>query len=110
VLHHQRLTLQVTLATVVATGALGWVIPKGFFPQQDTGLLVGVSQAPADISFAAMMDRQRSLADVIRTDPDVAAVASFIGADGTNPTMNTGRLSITLKPHNQRKNGVDAII
>jgi multidrug efflux pump len=110
VFDHQRFTLQVTLATVIATGLLAWWIPKGFFPQQDTGLIVGVSQAPPDISFPAMMDRQRALADVIRADPDVAAVASFIGADGTNPTLNTGRLSITLKPQSQRKAGVDEII
>jgi multidrug efflux pump len=110
VLDHQRLTLQVTLATVVATVALSWVIPKGFFPQQDTGLIVGVSQAPPDISFPAMMQRQRALADVVRADPDVASVASFIGADGTNPTINTGRMSITLRPQKDREARVEEII
>ncbi|HEX7598594.1 MAG TPA: efflux RND transporter permease subunit, partial [Polyangia bacterium] len=107
---HQRFTLLATLATLALTGILAWVIPKGFFPQQDTGLIVGVSQAPPSISFSAMMSRQRALADVIRVDPDVEAVASFIGADGSNPTMNVGRLSITLKPHAQRKSNADEII
>jgi multidrug efflux pump len=110
VLDHQRFTLQMTLATLAATMLLAWAIPKGFFPQQDTGLIVGVSQAPPDISFPAMLDRQRAVADVIRADPDVASVASFIGADGTNATLNTGRFSITLKPQKQRDAGVDEII
>jgi multidrug efflux pump len=86
------------------------VIPKGFFPQQDTGLIVGVSEAPPAISFPAMMDRQRALADVIRADPDVQTVASFIGADGSNPTMNVGRLSISLTPRNKRSADADAVI
>jgi len=110
VLRHQRLTLLLTLATLALTGCLAWAIPKGFFPQQDTGLIVGVSQAPPSISFPAMMDRQRALADLIRADPDVQAVASFIGADGSNPTMNVGRLSITLKPRGHRNSDADAII
>jgi multidrug efflux pump len=110
VLDHQRLTLQVTLATLAATMLMAWAIPKGFFPQQDTGLIVGVSQAPPDISFPAMMERQRALADVIRADPDVASVASFIGADGTNATMNTGRFSISLKNQKQRHSGADEVI
>jgi multidrug efflux pump len=110
VFEHQRLTLQMTLATVVATVLLAWLIPKGFFPQQDTGLIVGVSQGPPDISFAAMMDRQRALADVIRADPDVAALASFIGADGTNPTLNSGRFSISLLPRARRSAGAEEVI
>ena len=110
VLAHQRFTLLATAATLALTGVLAWVIPKGFFPQQDTGLIVGVSQAPPSISFSAMMDRQRALADVVRADPDVQAVASFIGADGSNPTMNVGRLSITLKPRAQRNTSADEII
>ena len=110
VLDHQRLTLAATVATLALTAVLALVVPKGFFPQQDTGLLIGVSQAPAGISFPAMMDRQRALADVVRQDPDVAAVASFIGADGTNPTINTGRLSITLKPRDQRRASAEEII
>ena len=110
VLTHKRLTLIATVATLALTGILAWVIPKGFFPQQDTGLVVGVSEAPPTISFPAMMDRQRTLADVIRADPDVQTVASFIGADGSNPTMNVGRLSISLVPRNKRSSDADAVI
>ncbi len=102
VLDHQRLTLAVTVGTLALTFALAVVIPKGFFPQQDTGLIIGVTEGAPDASFVRMMDRQRALADVVLRDPDVAAVASFIGADGTNPTSNSGRLNITLKPRNQR--------
>src|SRR5581483_4045092 len=100
----------ITLGTVAATVLLAWLIPKGFFPQQDTGLIIGVSEAPADVSFPAMMDRQRALADVIRQDPDVATVASFIGADGTNPTLNTGRFSIALKSRKQRSSSAEEVI
>jgi multidrug efflux pump subunit AcrB len=110
VLRHKRFTLAVTGGTVVLTGLLAWLIPKGFFPQQDTGLIVGVSQAPASISFTAMMQRQCALADIVREDPDVQAVASFIGADGTNPTMNTGRLSIVLRPRTVRDADADQIM
>jgi multidrug efflux pump len=110
VLRHKRFTLAANLATVGLTVLLAWIVPKGFFPQQDTGLLVGVSEASPSISFPAMMDRQRAAADVIRADPDVQAVASFIGADGTNPTLNVGRLSITLKSRHVRKADADAII
>ena len=103
VLQHQTLTLLVTLATVGLTVLLAVVIPKGFFPQQDTGLINGVTEAPADISFQRMIDRQRALAEaIVKDDPDVSTVASFIGADGTNATANSGRLSITLKPGKQR--------
>ena len=98
VLGHQTLTLVVTLGTVALTAWLAVVVPKGFFPQQDTGLIVGVSEAPADSSFLRMMDRQRALAEVILQDPDVATVASFIGTDGTNPTLSSGRFSIALRP------------
>jgi multidrug efflux pump len=110
VLNHQGLTLAVTIATVAFTALLAWIIPKGFFPQQDTGLIVGVSEASADISFAKMMDRQHALADAVLTDPDVETVASFIGSDGTNPTMNSGRLSIALKPRDHRKANVEEVI
>jgi len=110
VLAHQRFTLLVTLATLALTGYLAWVIPKGFFPQQDTGLIVGVTQAPPAISFSAMMDRQRALADVVRSDPDVQTVASFIGADGTNPALSVGRLSISLRPRAKRSASADEII
>jgi multidrug efflux pump subunit AcrB len=110
VLAHQRTTLLVTLATVAMTALLAVVVPKGFFPQQDTGLIVGVSEAPPDVSFPRMMELQTELADVVRQDPDVASVASFIGADGTNPTTNSGRLSIALKPRAERKASAEEII
>jgi multidrug efflux pump len=102
VLAHQKTTLIATLATVALTGILAVVIPKGFFPRQDTGQLIGVTEAAPDISFARMMDRQQAIADVVLKDPDVATVASFIGADGTNATLNSGRLSIALKPRAER--------
>jgi multidrug efflux pump len=102
VLAHRRTTMLATLATVAVTVVLAVVTPKGLFPQQDTGLLLGVTEASPDISFAAMSERQRAVADVVLRDPDVGSVASFIGADGTNPTLNTGRLSIRLKSRSQR--------
>src|SRR5262249_17762449 len=86
------------------------VIPKGFFPQQDTGLIVGVTEASPGTSFSHMMDRQRAVADVVRQDPDIATVASFIGVDGTNATLNSGRLSIALKPRAERSASADEII
>ncbi|HEY2903916.1 MAG TPA: multidrug efflux RND transporter permease subunit [Polyangia bacterium] len=107
---HQGLTLAATVATVMFTALLAVIVPKGLFPQQDTGLLLGVTEAPPDISFDAMSERQRAVADLVRVDPDVASVSSFIGADGTNPTLNSGRLSITLKAHKDRKAGAQEII
>jgi len=110
VLDHTRTTLIATLLTVVLTGLLAWFIPKGFFPLEDTGLLVAVTEAPPDTSFSRMMDFQTSVADVVLKDPDVVSVASFIGSDGTNPTSNVGRLSITLKPREERKADASDII
>ncbi|MGI9104112.1 MAG: efflux RND transporter permease subunit, partial [Terriglobales bacterium] len=110
VLRHQRFTLAVALGTMLATVGLYIAIPKGFFPQQDTGLLVGVSEAPADVSFDSMRRRQMALADAVRTDPDVVSVASFIGADGTNATPNSGRLTIALKPREERTASAEQII
>jgi len=110
VLGHQLFTLIVTIATVGLTVLLAVIIPKGFFPQQDTGLVIGVSEAPADVSFGRMMERQRMAAEIIKSDPDVASVASFIGADGTNATGNSGRFSITLKERSERSAGADEII
>jgi len=110
VLEHQPLTLAVTVATLLFTLVLAVIIPKGFFPQQDTGLIVGVSEGSADASFTRMMDRQRALADVVLQDPDVAGLASFIGADGTNATTNSGRLNITLKPRGERSASATEII
>ncbi len=103
VLRHQRLTLTITLATVAITVWLYVIVPKGFFPIQDTGEILGVSQAPADISFAAMSQRQQALAKVILQDPAVESLSSFIGIDGVNTTLNSGRIQINLKPLEERK-------
>jgi multidrug efflux pump len=102
VLRFQTLTLLVALSTLVLTVYLYIVIPKGFFPVQDTGVIQGISQAPASISFQAMAHAQQELAQVILQDPAVESLSSFIGADGTNTTLNSGRMSINLKPLNQR--------
>ncbi|HZX66788.1 MAG TPA: multidrug efflux RND transporter permease subunit [Myxococcales bacterium] len=110
VLRHQFFTLVVTIATLALTAFLAVVIPKGFFPLQDTGLLVGVTEAGPDVSFPRMLGLQQQLAEVALSDPDVASVASFIGADGTNPTSNSGRLSITLKPRKERSESAQGII
>jgi multidrug efflux pump len=109
VLRHKLATLLVTIATLALTVGLAVYVPKGFFPQQDTGMLLGVSEAGADVSFPKMMALQRALADAILSDPDVQNVASFIGSDGTNPTTNSGRLSISLKPLSQRSASADEI-
>jgi multidrug efflux pump len=102
VLDHQRLTLWVALATLVITAGLYVVIPKGFFPDQDTGLIQGVSDAPEGVSYAAMAERQQALAQAILKDPDVASLSSFIGVDGNNVTLNSGRFLINLKPRDAR--------
>jgi multidrug efflux pump len=102
VLDHQRFTLVITVGTLLLTALLAWIIPKGFFPEQDTGLLVGVSEAAPDVSFARMASLQRKLDEVLMQDPAVATVASSIGADGTNPTANSGRVTIALKPRSER--------
>jgi multidrug efflux pump len=102
VLRYQTLTLLVALGTLVLTIFLYIVIPKGFFPVQDTGVIQGISQAPASISFEAMTKAQQDLAKVILQDPAVESLSSFIGADGTNTTLNSGRMSINLKPLDQR--------
>ncbi|HSP19962.1 MAG TPA: efflux RND transporter permease subunit, partial [Myxococcaceae bacterium] len=110
VLRHQPLTLALTIATFVLTVVLALIIPKGFFPVQDTGLLTGITEAGPDVSFARMTELQQQVVQVIHDDPDVASVASFIGADGNNPTTNSGRLSVTLKPREDRKANATAII
>jgi multidrug efflux pump len=102
VLRHQTATLLVAAATLVLTVFLYIAIPKGFFPVQDTGVIQGISQAPQSISFSAMAEKQQELASVILADPAVASLSSFIGADGTNTTLNSGRMAINLKPLNQR--------
>ena len=110
VLEHQRLTLWVATGTVVVTALLYVLIPKGFFPDQDTGLIQGVSEASESISYAAMAERQQALAVAILTDPDVRSLSSFIGVDGNNVTLNSGRFLINLKPRDQRSANVAAII
>jgi multidrug efflux pump len=110
VLDHQRTTLVVTILTLVITFLLAVIVPKGFFPQQDTGLITGISYASPDVSFPRMMDRQTALAQVVLQDPDVLSVASFIGADGTNATTNSGRLNITLKNRGDRSSNAQEII
>jgi multidrug efflux pump len=110
VLQHQPATLLVTLATLVLTIILYIVIPKGFFPVQDTGQILGISQAPPTVSFPSMVQRQQALADIILQDPDVANINSFIGIDGTNTTANSGRIQINLKPRAQRSDTASDVI
>ncbi len=98
VLGYQTITLLVFLATLVLTAVLYITIPKGFFPTQDTGIVQGITQASPDTSFAAMAQRQQQLANLILADPAVAGISSFIGPDGTNATLNSGRIQINLKP------------
>src|ERR1700728_1358109 len=102
VLDHQPLVLWVAVGTVVLTVALYVVIPKGFFPLQDTGILQGTTEGAPSISFSAMIQRQQALADVLLHDPDVDSLSSFVGIDGTNTTLNNGRYLINLKPKAQR--------
>ncbi|KQU27560.1 multidrug transporter [Methylobacterium sp. Leaf94] len=102
VLRHQTLTLIVTLGTIALTAYLFVVIPKGFFPVQDTGVIQGVTQADQTVSYAAMAERQQKLAAVVLKDPDVQSLSSFIGVDGQNVTLNSGRFLINLKPQDQR--------
>ena len=102
VLKHQPLTLLVAIATLGLTVVLYLVVPKGFFPVQDTGVIQGISEAPQSISFAAMSQRQQALAKIILADPSVQSLSSYIGVDGDNATLNSGRLLINLKPHGQR--------
>ncbi len=102
VLRHQTATLLVAVVTVVATVALYVIVPKGFFPVQDTGMLTGITEAPQTISFAAMSERQQALVAALAGDPDVAGISSFVGIDGTNATLNAGRLQISLTPKDKR--------
>jgi multidrug efflux pump len=103
VLRHQRETLVVAVATLVFTVVLYIIVPKGFFPIQDTGIIQGISEAPPSTSFYAMAQRQQELSKVILKDPAVESLSSFIGVDGTNTTLNTGRVLINLKPLEERK-------
>jgi multidrug efflux pump len=110
VLDHQRLTLWVAVGTLALTAVLYIVIPKGFFPDQDTGLIQGVSEATESVSYTAMADRQQALAEAILKDPDVASLSSFIGVDGNNVTLNSGRFLINLKPRDARSGTATEII
>jgi HAE1 family hydrophobic/amphiphilic exporter-1 len=102
VLRHRFITMMVMLGTIALTGYLYMVIPKGFFPQQDTGLIIGLSEAAQDISFQAMAERQQALLNALLRDPAVAAASAAVGAGGGNTTVNNGRVYIALKPQNQR--------
>jgi multidrug efflux pump len=110
VLKHQTATLFVALATLVLTVILYIIVPKGFFPIQDTGIIQGISQASQTISFPAMAEKQQQLTEVILKDPAVDSLSSFIGIDGTNPTLNSGRMLINLKPLDQRKMNASDVI
>ena len=110
VLDHQPATLAVAALTLLATVLLYVVIPKGFFPVQDTGVVLGISEATQSVSFPAMAERQQALARVILKDPAVESLSSFIGVDGTNTTMNSGRIQINLKPLEKRHAGAGDVI
>jgi len=110
VLKHQSATLVVAVLTLVVTVLLYIYIPKGFFPVQDTGAIQGISQAPQSISFSAMAERQQALARVILQDPAVQSLSSFIGVDGTNTTLNSGRILINLKPLAERDLSASEVI
>ncbi|MBI5523385.1 MAG: multidrug efflux RND transporter permease subunit [Desulfarculus sp.] len=110
VLRHQPATLLVALATLALTVLLYIYIPKGFFPVQDTGVIMGISQAPQTISFPAMAARQQALAVEILKDPAVESLSSFIGIDGTNTTLNSGRIQINLKPLAERRLSASQVI
>jgi multidrug efflux pump len=110
VLRFRTTTLIITFATLVGTILLYIYVPKGFFPVQDTGVILGISEAPQNVSFAAMAQRQQTLADVILKDPAVESLSSFIGIDGTNTTLNSGRVQINLKPLADRKISASDVI
>lgn len=110
VLNHQKLTLYVAIATIIFTGFLFYIIPKGFFPIQDTGVIQAISEAPQSVSFLEMSRKQQELAKIILKDPAVENISSFIGIDGINTTLNSGRILITLKPIEERKISASNII
>ena len=110
VLERQTATLWVAAATLICTVLLYIFIPKGFFPVQDTGVILGISEAPQSISFTGMADRQQALGRVILQDPAVASLSSFIGVDGTNTTINSGRIQINLKPIEERRISASDVI
>ncbi|MBV8888820.1 MAG: MdtB/MuxB family multidrug efflux RND transporter permease subunit [Alphaproteobacteria bacterium] len=110
VLDRQSLTLLIALATLGLTALLYIVIPKGFFPVQDTGLIQGISEADPSVSFATMAERQQALAAAVLKDSDVVSLSSFVGVDGTNSTLNSGRFLINLKPRDQRSTSASDVI
>jgi HAE1 family hydrophobic/amphiphilic exporter-1 len=110
VLRHQLITLMVMLGTIVLTGYLYVVIPKGFFPQQDTGMITGITEASEDISFPAMAERQQAAANIVLQDPAVASVGSYVGPGGPTATLNNGRMFIALKPQGERNASADEVI
>ncbi|MBV8893078.1 MAG: multidrug efflux RND transporter permease subunit [Acidobacteria bacterium] len=110
VLRYQRTTLLVTAATLVLTLLLYVFVPKGFFPVQDTGVILGISEAPENISFQAMAERQQGLARVLLQNPNIESLSSFIGVDGINTTPNSGRIQINLKARDRRKQTASEII
>ena len=102
VLGHQPLTLLVAFATLALTVVLYVAVPKGFFPVQDTGAIQVITEAPQSVSFEAMAERQQAAARAILAEPDVTGLSSFIGVDGSNATLNSGRMLVTLAPHDER--------
>jgi hydrophobe/amphiphile efflux-1 (HAE1) family protein len=110
VLRHQFITLMVMLGTIVLTGYLYVVIPKGFFPQQDTGMITGITEASEDISFPAMAERQQAVANIVLQDSAVASIGSYVGPGGPTATLNNGRMFIALKPQGERNASADEVI
>ncbi len=110
VLEHETETLMIAIGTLVLTILLYIVVPKGFFPVEDTGVIQGVSEAPQNVSFAAMVRGQQALARIILQDPAVESLSSFVGIDGTNTTVNSGRILINLKPLEQRQVDITTVI
>ncbi|MDR3792647.1 MAG: multidrug efflux RND transporter permease subunit [Terracidiphilus sp.] len=110
ILRHRFATLMLTISTFVATVLLFLAVPKGFFPVQDTGVVLGISEAPQTVSFTSMAQRQQKLVDILLSDPAVDNISSFIGVDGTNTTLNSGRIQINLKPLDERKISATEVI
>ena len=110
VLNHPWITLGVALATLVLTVLLWALIPKGFFPLQDNGIIQGTLQAPQSVSYASMAQRTRDVASIIERDPAVQSVTSFVGVDGTNPALNSARVQINLKPLDERDDRIPAVV
>src|ERR1700731_3620173 len=110
VLRNRLFSLLVAIGTLVLTIYLFLIVPKGLLPNQDTGEIIGVTDAAQNISFKAMLERQRQVSDIVEKDPDVQSVAAFVGAGTVNATTNTGRLYIVLKPRDERQSSADQIM